>query len=96
MYDNEYNGINLEIPRIWYDVRKCIPGDLFQNRGLPVRCINVDECVDFYFMAYFRSNGTWDFFDDDDLDLQQNMQVTHWCKPIEIDDEGRYEKGVQK
>lgn len=91
MYDNEYNDINLEIPRIWYDVRKCIPGELFQNRGLPVRCINVDECSDFYFMAWFRKDGTWDFFDEE---YNNNMQVTHWCAPIELDDEGRYEKGI--
>lgn len=79
------------IERTWYNVKKFLPGKDLMNNGMPVRCINRDECTDFYFMAYYRKDGRWDFFDDDDLELQKQMQVTHWCAPIELDDYGVYE-----
>jgi hypothetical protein len=78
------------IIRIWHDVDKLLPG---MKDYLPVRCINKDECSDFYFMAFY--DGEWNFFDEE---YNDKMQVTHWCEPIDIleSDDGRYNLKEEK
>ena len=73
------------IIRKWYSVKEFFPPD---NEFRPVRCINRDECSDFYFMAYYeQSTGEWNFFDER---YDNKMQVTHWCNPIKLKKEHRF------
>jgi hypothetical protein len=75
----------LGIVRVWYDVDNFLPGS---DDFVPVRCINSDAGSEFYFMAIFRK-GEWEFFADE---CNDEMQVTHWCKAIKLNDDGRYNK----
>jgi len=83
--DNPYRIANAPHVRTWFDVNDFLPGI---KDYMPVRCINKDECSDFYFMALYR-DGEWEFFDDK---YNDRMQVTHWCNPIKLNDIGRYKK----
>lgn len=82
---------------IWYDVKEFLPGEDF-NEGMPVRCINRDECTDFYFMAYYRhEEGIWNFLDEEyDKIGNEGMQVTHWCYPFDVDQEHKWVDGEKE
>lgn len=69
------------IPSLWWnDVRNKLPND---EEWKIVRCINYDEKIDFYYMAYyFEEEKKWEFFDGESA---EGMQVTHWVNTPDID-----------
>lgn len=78
---------------IWHDARIILPSD---KEWKIVRCINKDECSDFYFMAmYFPKSGEWNFFDDD-KEYERTMQVTHWHDALELEEELTFTKETEK
>ena len=64
---------------LWNDVREQLPPD---SNWKIVRCINKDEELDFYFMAYYWvEEKLWEFFD---YEYNTEMMVTHWQPRPEI------------
>ncbi len=66
----------------WYDASEVLPAHI---DWVIVRCINSDEDTDFYFMALYCKDGSWDFFSSDDKDYENTMQVTHWMNAPNIE-----------